>query len=209
MKLYLTIIILVFVFISCKEEKTSLPNVKAVETTLSTTDSVINIIEDTVTIDLSSKLRNKVTRLSKLEHNYVIKDFVEIDFESSMLIGQLERLSRRTYLTDMFKDVSIEVLKKELYAAKECFVKGTKAMKPGSKTYPRARLVEYIYNTEEAAKQSYEALKEIKTKGSIWMLISKSPDILFLEDNRIYFVRTGGMYMLDIYKDIEVELKLK
>ena len=209
MKLYLAIIILVFVFTSCKEEKTSLPNAKAVESISSSTDSVIDIVEDAVIIDLSSKLKNKVTRLSKLEHNYVIKEFVEVDVKSSMLIGQLEQLSKRTYLAELFNDVSIDILKKELYTAQECFVKGTKAMSPNSKTYPRARLVEYIYNTEEAAKQSFEALKAIKTKGSIWMLISKSPDILFLEDNRIYFVRTGGMYMLDIYKQIEEELKLK
>ena len=209
MKLYLTIILLVFVFTSCKEEKTNLPNVEAVETVLGTTDSITDTVEDVVTIDLNSKLRDKVTRLSKLKHNYIIKEFVEVDVKRSMLIGQLARLSSRTYLEEMFKDVSIEVLKKDLYSTQECFVKGTKAMNINSNTYPRARLVEYIFKTEEAAKQSFDALKAIKRKGSVWMQISKSPDILFLEDNRIYFVRTGGMYMLDIYKQIEAELKLK
>ena len=80
-------------------------------------------------------------------------------------------------------------------------------MRTNGDTYPRVLIEEYIFNTPKAANAVYDMLMKSKTGSRLWMYISKAPHEVFLEENRVYFMRSGGFYMMEIYKDILKNLK--
>ncbi|OEK09586.1 hypothetical protein A8C32_12850 [Flavivirga aquatica] len=160
-------------------------------------------------IDLKSRLNNKVQRLSSLKSNYILKNIKLIKIKNSILIGQLENLSEFEFTPKEIKSLNIKKIKNSVYETRQCFVKGTKTIISKGDTYPRATIVEYIFNTEEDALKTFEQLNELRKDKSIWIHVSKSPNSMFLEDNRIYYILSGGWYMSGIYKEIERKMKLQ
>lgn len=204
------IIILCISVYSCDEKS---------KTNSKETQKVTNITKDTIvttehnshesetikSVNLTSKLQEKVARLATLEHNYVVKNLDLVAHEKGMLLSKLIFLKK---LNDsMLKDIDITLFKRNLHEVRKSFLKGTKPMNPNGNTYPRVDIEEYIFKTQESAKATYDMLKKSKPNGRFWMHISKSPHDLFLEENRIYFGSSGGFYMMGIYKAIFEKIK--
>jgi hypothetical protein len=125
--------------------------------------------------------------------------------EKSVLLGSMHRVkSLRDSLT---QHIDFNLFESELHQIQKAFLKGTKPMRTNGDTYPRVLVEEYIFNTSKAANAVYDMLMKSKTGSRLWMYISKAPHEVFLEENRVYFMRSGGFYMMEIYKDIFEKLK--
>lgn len=78
----------------------------------------------------------------------------------------------------------------------QAFIKGTKPMKAGGDTYPRANIEFWECVDEKTAKEKIKAIDALK-KEIPWDVISKSPITYWQKENMLFFVTPGGMYMLD------------
>lgn len=198
---------LLLLFFACKEKVNSIPEKEQAPKVLK--DSIEQHLnshesEPQKTVDLSSKLAEKVARLSQLEHNYQLKNLDTVSANKTMLLRSLKYLKN---LNDTLVK-AIDLTKfDEVHEFQKAFLKGKKPMYPDDNTYPRVHIEEYIFKTSEAAQKTYDMLVASKTDGRLWMYISKSPHDFFLEENRIYFVVSGGFYMMEIYKDIVEKIK--
>ena len=171
-------------------------------------DTVPKISQSYENISLKSSLKNKVERLSKLENNYILKNFGLIEIEKTRLIGGLERLVKSEFNKPKeIENINIDKIKNQIHESRFSFVKATKSIKPNGNTFPRAKIEEYIFKNQDEAKQIFESLSELREIDRIWYRISKEPNSMLLEDNRLYYVSTGGWYMMEIYKEIENEIK--
>ena len=158
--------------------------------------------------DLNSYLKSKAERLSKLNYNYIIKDFKLVEIEKTRLIRGLERLIKSNFNKPKeIENINLDKIKKSILASRFVFVKATKSKTPNGSSYPRATITEYIFKDQDIANSTFEFLSELREIDRIWYRISKEPNSIILEDNRLYYVSTGGCYMADIYKEIENEIK--
>ncbi|MCH2193763.1 hypothetical protein [Kordia sp.] len=203
---FFVVILLVF-FAACKEKTTTIPAKKQPPKVLKDTVSpkVNSHKSEPKKIDLSSKLKEKVTRLASLKYNYQLKSLDTVIPKKSALLGSVYRI--KALQDSVANAIDLKALENDLHQIHNAFLKGTKPMQPNRDTYPRATVEEYIFKTPAAAKRTYEMLIESKADGRLWMYISKSPYDLFVEENRIYFMRSGGFYMMDIYKNITEKIK--
>ncbi len=181
-----------------KEEKTSIENVDTIKKKDITFDG--KITQTSLELDLESRLEFKAKSLSKL--NYIIKKIEIIETKRTRLISGLERL----YKSEKLKQQEIENL---IFESHSAFLKGTLVINEDKNTYPRVNVEEHIFKDKKSAKEAFIFLNDLKKINSIWYNISKEPSSLFLEENRLYFVISGGWYMMDIYKEVEKELKKK
>ncbi|MBC8755365.1 hypothetical protein H2O64_11810 [Kordia sp. YSTF-M3] len=206
------LIAILFTFVSCNQKtKTVHKKTQEKETTTKLTDTIVQqkvVSHESETIkkvDLKSKLEEKVARLSQLEHNYQVKSIAIVHPEKTLLLGRLQHALK---LKDsLAKEIDLASIKKELHEARKSFLKATKSMTPNGNTYPRVTIEEYIFKTQESATTAFETLMDSKKNGGLWTYVSKEPSVLFLEENKMYFVNTGGYYMLGMEKDIAEKIK--
>ncbi|WP_420571249.1 hypothetical protein [Kordia sp.] len=206
-RLFFLFTILSLLFFACKQKvKTISEKAQQQEVSKDTVSQKVNSDESPIEkkINLNSKLKRKISRLIALEHHYQLKSLEIVSTEKAVLFGRLQRILK---LKDTIKSVNITVFKKELHEVRKAFLKGTKPMKPNGNTYPRVTVEEYVFKTPESATTVYEMLKNSKGKSSVWTYISKAPHELILEEHRMYFVESGGFYMMDIYEDIVEKVK--
>ncbi|WP_025743532.1 hypothetical protein [Aquimarina pacifica] len=158
--------------------------------------------------NLKSHLKSKVERLSKLENNYVLKEIGLIKIEKTRLIGGLERLVQSEFEKPKeIENINVDKIKNLIYESRFSFLKATKSMSPEGNTYPRAKVEEYIFNNIDEAVEIFEFLKKLQKNDRYWIMIAKEPHSMFLEENRLYFISSGGWYMMNMYKEIENEIK--
>jgi len=214
MKIFVSffLIISVFVLISCDQQKNKIPEKsQSKESTSKLTDTIVAkkvVSHESETIkkeNLTSKLKEKVSRLAQLDYKYQLKILEIVPPEKTILLGRLQRILKRK--DSLSKKINLSAIKSELYEIRKSFLKGTKPMQPNGNTYPRVTIEEYIFKTSENAQTAYEILMNSKKSGGLWTYVSKSPHELFLEENKIYFVDSGGFYMMEIYMDIVEEIK--
>jgi len=194
-------------FIACNQKTKSIPEKELQkEVSKDTISQKVDSHESELktAIDLTSKLKEKVARLAELEYNYQLKSLEVVPPEKTILIGNFQRILRLNDSTS--KNIDIPKIKKSIHEIRKSFLKGKKPMQPNGNLYPRVTIEEYIFKTPESAKIAFETLKKSKKNRRIWNYI-KSPSELFIEANRIYFVNSGGFYMMDIYKDIVEKIK--
>ncbi len=195
-------------FAACKEKETTIPakepQPKVVKDTVS--PSVNSHESDTKKqIDLTSKLKEKVTRLAALKYNYQLKILDTVVSKKTILLGGLKRLIK---LRDtVYKDIDFTIFEKETHQMSTSFLKGTKPMPQTTNLYPRVTVEEYIFKTPESAQNALNLLGKLKKYRGLWTYIGKAPHDLFREENRIYFMSTGGHYMMGMEKDIISLLK--
>ncbi|MEM6718232.1 MAG: hypothetical protein AAF611_02855 [Bacteroidota bacterium] len=207
----LSIVLLVFVLVfSCDSNMKKKTPSEVKEASESVKDSSAHIktshVSDTIkSIPLNSKLKEKVTRLHSLEHNYQLKSLDSVTPQKSLLLGNIKRIQKRE--DSLTKHINIAQFERELHQIQKAFLKGTKPMRPNGNTYPRVTVEEYIFKTSETAKAIYNSVKASLSNHRLWTYVTKSPHELFLEENRMYFMRSGGFYMMEIYKDIFEKIK--
>lgn len=207
--IYISAIAFLLLF-SCASETKKKPDLKKEEVTKTVKDSSAqkdaSHVSDTVkSIQLTSKLADKVARLKTLEHQYQLKSLGALTPKQSMIFGSIQRIQK---LNDsLSKKINIAQFEKDLHQIQKAFVKGAKPMYPNDNTYPRAHIEEYIFKTPKAAKTVYNVLKKSISDSRLWAPVTKSPHDLFLEENRMYFMVSGGFYMMEIYKDIAEKIK--
>lgn len=194
-----------FMIFSCASDTNKKPSTNNKETRKELKDTSrkkeAKVVQEKV--DFSSKLKEKVMRLATLEHKYQLQRLDTVLPEKTQLLGGLQRVSK---LRDSIH-IDLNLFTRELYQIQKAFVKGSKPMQANGNTYPRATVEEYIFKTAEHTNAIFEMLETSKKQGTYWMYISKAPHELFVEENRLYFMSSGGFYMLDIYKNIVEKLK--
>lgn len=156
-------------------------------------------------IDLTSKLEEKVARLAQLKYNYQLKKLEKVTPAKSHLFSRLIYVS--IVKKNSFKTIDSTAVQNDIYEIRTSFLKGTKPMQRNGNTYPRVTVEEYLFKSNELATNFYKALLHYKKEDPDWNFIAKEPHALFLEKNRIYFVSSGGHYMMEIYKDIVEKIK--
>lgn len=207
MKIHATffIVLLLILFSACEQKTKAIPNKSEKEVVTDTIVSKeVHSHESEKNIDLSSRLEEKVIRLSQLKHKYQLKILEVIPAEKTIILGGLQRVLK---LKDTIKSIDVSLFQNGLHEIRTSFLKGSKPMSPNGNTYPRVTVEEYIFKTPEAAKLTYEMLINSKGKSSVWTYVSKAPHEFFLEENRLYFVGSGGFYMMEIYKDIVAKIR--
>lgn len=202
----------VFTFVSCNQKtKTVSEKHPKKEKVTELTDTVVrekvvsHASEISKNIDLSSKLKEKVQRLSQLEYNYQLKSLEVVTPAKTRLLSRLAYVY--TVKENAFKTLDLVAIQNDIYEIRTSFLKGTKPMQPNGNTYPRVTIEEYLFKSKERATSHYKALLQSKKEASDWNFAAKEPHALFLEENSIYFVGSGGYYMMEIYKDIVEKIK--
>lgn len=200
-----SLLIISFMF-SCKKEikhKTNILQNKE-ENILTKKNSIISVEKE----NYESFLEIKVKRLSKLKYNYILKKIDTLEIHKSTLIRGLDWLCESEHLFyNEIDNLNIENFKSEIYRSNSAFLKGTIAVGPVENTYPRVTIEEYIFKNKKSATKAFNFLNSIKKINHIWYKVSKAPNSLFLEENRLYFIISGGWYMMDIHQEIGEELK--
>lgn len=201
---------LFLILYSCTSEtkKETIPQAKEIISTsedCSPPQQISQVNTPVKSVQLTSKLKEKVTRLATLEHKYQLKSLEEVTQRESMVLGGFLRVLP---LRDAnVKEIDTIAFKKYVHTIHKAFLKGKKPMRPNGNTYPRVTVEEYIFKTPENATAILNMLKKSESDAGLWMPISKAPYELFLEENRIYFMSSGGFYMMEIYKDIFEKIK--
>ncbi|EDP96879.1 hypothetical protein KAOT1_16988 [Kordia algicida OT-1] len=169
-------------------------------------NEVANIDSDESEHDtnLTSKLKQKVMRLSELEHEYQLKSLEIVPSEKTIVLGGLQRVLK---LKDTIEFIDVSLFQKGIHEIRKSFLKGAKPMEVNGNTYPRVTIEEYIFKTSKNAKETYEMLLNSKGKSSAWTYISKAPHKFLLEENRLYFVGSGGFYMMGMCDEIVEKIK--
>ncbi|WP_430410932.1 hypothetical protein [Kordia sp.] len=196
------LITILFSFVACKQEKETVP-----KSTPNINQEKVNSHESETpkSIDLTSKLEEKITRLATLEHHYQVKSIDVVLPEKTVLLW---RLQHALTLKDSLATIAdLTKIKSNIHEVRTSFLKGTKPMRPNGTTYPRVTIEEYIFNTPESAKTAFNILMESKKNVGLWTYVSKSPNALFVEENRMYFIDSGGYYMMEIYSYITEKIK--
>ena len=209
MKIHFTFFLIAFgvLFSACNQNAKTIPEKEKPPKVLKDTVSqkvVSHESEPIKKVDLTSKLAEKVNRLAQLEYNYVLKSLDTVPPQKTMLLGFLEYISKLTDSTS--KEINFTLIKDSIHEIRKAFLKGTKPMYPNGNTYPRVTIEEYLFTTTESAKTAFETLMNSKKNRRLWKYF-KSPHELFLEENSIYFVNSGGYYMMEIYMDIVEKIK--
>jgi len=161
------------------------------------------ICKNTKTTIRSSRLKNKITKLSKLESNYQQTKNGKIEIDQSNLIkrfvkfiNHLDTTTNNINFTENFKKSIVEI--------NYSHIKGTNEI--SSNLYPRAKLEEYIFTSEECAENFINNLNKILKNDTDWYNVEKSPSSIYQEENRVYFIISGGWFMKSIYKEIVNEI---
>ncbi|PWH83360.1 hypothetical protein DIS18_02060 [Algibacter marinivivus] len=205
-KLIIYSLLIICFFFSCKKEIKQENNIH-----LNNEENIIsdqNLIISVEKENFESYLGIKVKRLSKLKYNYILKRIDTLEIHKSTLISGLEWLCKSEQLIhNKIDNLDIEDFKSEIYRSNFAFLKGTVTINSGGNTYPRIKVEEYIFKSKKSATEAFNFLSNIKKIDNIWFRVSKAPNLLFLEENRIYYIISGGWYMMDIYREIGEELK--
>jgi hypothetical protein len=206
------LIAIILTFVSCNQKAKTVPEkTQEKETATKLTDTIVqqkvNSHESQIKkdIDYTSKLEEKVQRLSQLEHTYLLKKLEVVTPAETILLSRLTYVA--TVKKNAFKALDLDAIQNDLYEIRTSFLKGTKPMQPNGNTYPRVTIEEYIFKSKERAISCYKALLQSKKEASDWNFVAKEPHALFLEENSIYFVSSGGYYMMDIYEEIVKKIK--
>ncbi|GJM36633.1 MAG: hypothetical protein DHS20C18_56340 [Saprospiraceae bacterium] len=209
MKTIIPILILSSIFISCKDEIKENPISKL------ETEEVNKIRRDTFSFDakseekpglnLMSELKPKLEKLALLENNYQILKLEESTLKESIVYRGIERLSELSFKKQFFEIKNLDKFKDNIEKINWGYIKGTKDI--GDKLFPRAKVEELIFKSDEIANKLVDFIKRIKEKGSTWEDIDKSPNSIFNEGNKVYYISSGGWYMKPFYQEIEKKMK--
>uniref|UniRef100_UPI00404A7E01 hypothetical protein n=1 Tax=Flavobacterium sp. TaxID=239 RepID=UPI00404A7E01 len=212
MKYLIIFIIPLLVMVSCRKEQSQaepLPKEQLLEE--STRKSVRNTIVFDCKIDVDSKDESKllalVASLSELDNNYQIKSSEKGSVSNSIILNGLKRLGdlRLNNRKEQFEIVNFAQMTNSIKQIQFCYIKGTKDL--GGQTYARAKIEELTFKSESCAIEAYQIIEKIKNTGFIWEDIDKSPSSVFIIENRIYYVSSGGWFMMDFYDEIEKKMK--
>ncbi|WP_298417956.1 hypothetical protein [uncultured Kordia sp.] len=201
------LVISLVLFSACEEKEKAIPEKEQqLEASKDTVSPKVNSHESEPIkkVELTSKLKEKVTRLSQLKHQYQLKSLEIVPSEKTILLGGLKRVLK---LKDTIQFIDIKSFKHGLHEIRKSFLKGAKPMQPNGNTYPRFTIEEYIFKTSENAQAIYEMLLNSKGKSSVWTYISKAPHEFLLEENRMYFIGSGGFYMMGMCKGVVEKIK--
>lgn len=149
----------------------------------------------------NSELENKVKELYKLENKYKqIESGVFEIAESNLIMGLKQLIKSRNKYEAQFKYNLIENFESSITQTNFSSVKGEKEL--SDKLFVRARIEEYIFTSESCATKFLETINKFVSNESLWYDLNKAPNSIYLEENRIYFIVSGGWYMKSFYKEI-------
>ena len=132
---------------------------------------------------------------------------MKIDFKESLIAQGLNSLQKTNFPKVKYDIRSIDSINNSIIQSNKCFIKGVKDL--GGKLYARAVIEEVIFNSDLCAEQVFNFLNKIRVGNHTWEDFDKAPNSIFIIDNKIYYVGTGGWYMMDFYKKIELKMKEK
>ena len=209
MKAIFKIMVLLSIMISCKDE------VKEKPTEKEKAEEVKKIQRDTFSFDgeyevntnqvLKSELKLKLEKLADLENNYQVLTIRKSKFEESIVCGGIKMLPELSFERQYFEIKNLDKFQSGIGEINFAFIKGTKDL--GSKTYARAQVEELIFHSEESAQKLAGFVNEIKGKGHTWEEVDKSPNSIFYEKDKVYYISSGGWYMKPFYQEIEKKMK--
>ncbi|SDF57958.1 hypothetical protein [Cellulophaga baltica] len=216
MKVSIFLTILSFLIISCNQNiRQKAPTVTDIKIDTTKTNKIMNSVNRQITCDnnldsdFTSQILCKIENLERLKSNYVlIKQGVILVNDSKIYKGikKLKKITEKSKIKD--KIDNLYYLSEMIFEIQFCFLKGTTDM--GGKTYPRARIEEVIFKSENCASQFIQNLNEsLENNNSLKDLFDKSPNSIFRENNRVYYISSGGFYMMEIYKNLESAIKNK
>jgi phospholipid/cholesterol/gamma-HCH transport system substrate-binding protein len=157
---------------------------------------------------INSKLAMKVERLYKLDNKYKQIEDGQFKIEESNLIQRFKRYIENPIFDNHSNGYSIiENFDSSIIRMNYAYVKGEKDL--GNRLYARARIDEYVFKSDECAELFDSNIKRVLQDDRAWYEIDKAPTSIHREENRVYFVATGGWYMKPFYKEIVNEFKIR
>ncbi len=156
-----------------------------------------------------SLLRCKIKALETLAHNYLLKDFNQnMGLEKTSIYREVQFSSE----SDHYRNANVEAIFKKINflntaieQVNQCNVKSTTDV--GGNTYPRASITEIIFKSEDCAIAFMTTIEAVKAEGSLMFRIDKGPHSIFREQNIVYYISSGGFYMMEYYDEVEKQMK--
>lgn len=198
---------LVFVLFSCDAKEDQPQRLKPPITNETPTENLDFKCEANPNVTPTSSLKQLATKLSTLENNYQIQSIKKGDPTKSILISSLKRSSIKPFRSreKVYKITNFEAFAKSITAINFCHVKGTKDL--SKNLYARAKIEEIIFNSTDCAQTAFESIQEIRKDNNAREAIDKSPSSMFKIDRKIYYISSGGFYMMDFYQEIAEHMK--
>lgn len=152
-----------------------------------------------------SELKHQLLKLEELENNYQVISIGKSKIDESIVCRGVKRLPELDLREQFFEMRNLDKLFEGIIEVNYAYIKGTKDM--GGKLFPRAKVEELIFQSEDSARRLSAFINEVKEEGYAWENIDKSPNSIFNQKNRIYYISSGGWYMNPFYKEIENVMK--
>lgn len=144
-----------------------------------------------------------IEELAFLPSEYVLKNFSRSSFDYTRLGSQLIKAVEGGSM--FISDLQIEEIRSRILTSFHATFKGAVPMyksKTGA-TYPRAVIEEFIFVDEESAESALNVFLALKSDPRGQYVISKEPSYFVKNGNKLYFILTGGTYMVDMGLEIK------
>lgn len=155
-------------------------------------------------VDTISKLTDKTALISQLRWEYhPVSNMGNFKNHPFIEIDTLRNVSRNKAAKELMLEIQQNVIKS--YCTR---FKGK--IELSKNTYPRFQLYEFIFANDSIANSYISKVNSLKREHFSFYemkLNMKSPSAMYVEDNRIYHIITGGHFMMGMAKEIEEILK--
>lgn len=155
--------------------------------------------------DQHSELDSKVEGLYELENKYSQVESGSFDLSESDLIVGLKRLIASNNKVDKLNKYNLkENFNSSITQTNFSLIKGQKEL--SDNLYARAKIEEYVFTSERCAIIFFERINSYVSNERLWYELYKAPSSIHREENRLYFILSGGWYMKPFYKEIVNQL---
>lgn len=144
-----------------------------------------------------------IKELAFLPSEYILKNFSRSSFDYTRLGSQLINAVEGGSM--FISDLQVEEIRSRILTSFHATFKGAAPMyksKTGA-TYPRAVIEEFIFGDEESAESALNVFLALKNDPRGQYVISKAPSYFVKNGNKLYFILTGGTYMVDMGLEIK------
>lgn len=138
-----------------------------------------------------------------LPSEYILKNFSRSSFDYTRLGSELIKAVEGGSM--FISDFQVDEIRSRIHTSFHATFKGAVPMyksKSGA-TYPRAVIEEFIFVDEESAESALNVFLALKSDPRGQYVISKAPSYFVRNGNKLYFILTGGTYMVDMGLEIK------
>lgn len=173
-----------------------------------TIDSATSDLDDSKISSLfNSELKEQCSRLELLKPKYRLEKYASCSFNETN-IGRHLNIAV-DHESKYISGSEVDGIRNKIHSASSASLKGTVPMYKGAggSTYARVEIDELIFIDSNAAVDAMDFFEKLKKDKRGKYDISKAPSYFVRDENKLYFILTGGNFMVGIGDEIKEEIE--